>query len=175
MPLSRQVRYGDKDFKHPYKPWADAGDADGRHFRAFKAFQNCVEWTVLTLPVLWLFTLYISAVPVHEFAAKIPVVANAIKPFKPAVHGPWAGCILALAWAKFNADYVPAYAKSAEARLEPFKNRTMAFRILFYGAAGTRAPPSSAHDLRQSPQAPASRPFAAGIACTAARAYGIKF
>jgi hypothetical protein len=59
-----KIRYADKEKQvHPYKPWNDKSDTAEPHFRAFKGCQNVTEWTVYTLPILWLFVLYSPAVP----------------------------------------------------------------------------------------------------------------
>ena len=93
MTILGKVRY-DKDlqFQHPYKPWSDDhNDKEGAHYRGFKACQNCVEWTVYTLPVLWLNVLYAPALEV------IPTVGPLVAPYLP-----WVGCALSLGYSYFN-------------------------------------------------------------------------
>mmetsp|Transcript_525 Transcript_525/g.1131 ORF Transcript_525/g.1131 Transcript_525/m.1131 type:complete len:200 (+) Transcript_525:64-663(+) len=111
------VRYADKEFEHPYKPWLDShNDKEGRHYRGFKASQNCVEWAVYTLPLLWIFGLY---------APSLPMVGNFM---------PWTGGALSLVYAFYNNAYVPAYMASAKDRLLPFTRRTLAFKAIAAGA-----------------------------------------
>ena len=118
MRLMSKVRYAGPAGRdvHPYKPWADdAVDAEP-HFRAFKACQNGVEWTVYAVPVLWLYVLYTPA---------IPYVGTLLS---------WAGAALGLAFGYFNVRYVEGYIVSSEQRLKPFYQRTRTIRALFYGA-----------------------------------------
>jgi hypothetical protein len=82
-----KVRYGKDKFDHPYKPWKDS---DEKGFRAFKAFGNQIEWTVLTVPCLWSYVLYSPAFP---YVGK---------------YGPLSGFLLALGYAYFNQAYAPA-------------------------------------------------------------------
>lgn len=112
-----KVRYDtDKTAEiHPYKPWADEREDAEAHLRAFKACQNGAEWSGYALPILWLYVLYTPAVP---FVGKL---------------APWAGAVLATAFARFNVRYVKAYIASAEARVAPFTRRTWAFNCLFMG------------------------------------------
>ena len=93
MTILGKVRY-DKNlqFQHPYKPWSDDhNDKEGAHYRGFKACQNCVEWTVYTLPVLWLNVLYAPALEV------VPTVGPVVAPYLP-----WVGCALSLGYSYFN-------------------------------------------------------------------------
>ena len=77
-----KIRYAKKDFQHPYKPWSDDhNDKEGKHYRGFKACQNCVEWTVYTVPSLWLFVLYTPALEV------VPKVGPVVAPYLPLAGG----------------------------------------------------------------------------------------
>ena len=119
-----KIRYAKKDFQHPYKPWSDDhNDKEGKHYRGFKACQNCVEWTVYTVPSLWLFVLYTPALEV------VPKVGPVVAPYLPL-----AGGAAAMVYSYFNVKYVEGYMESAEGRLKPFYARTNAFRFLIYGA-----------------------------------------
>ena len=112
-----KFRYANKGVEvHPYKPWSDTTPNAEEHFRAYKAFENGMEWTVIAVPALWLYVLYTPAVPhVGKFL-------------------PWTGALLAAAFAHYNTKYLEGYAQSAEARLPPFKARTQALKVLFIGA-----------------------------------------
>ena len=79
---------------HPYKPWADADTKAEQHYRAYKACQNSVEWTVYMVPCSVLHAIYSPA---------IPVVGK---------YAPWCGTAFALLWAAGNTEYV-------RARVEP--------------------------------------------------------
>ena len=67
------VRYAAKDdngkflFPHPYEPWKTVDpkyqeQADNA-YRAFKMFENVKEWTLLSLPVMWVFSIYGGGMP----------------------------------------------------------------------------------------------------------------
>ena len=142
-----KIRYAKKDFQHPYKPWSDDhNDKEGKHYRGFKACQNCVEWTVYTVPSLWLYVLYTPALEV------VPKVGPVVAPYLPL-----AGGAAAMVYSYFNVKhaltlartrhpqcgpsnavrvcrYVEGYMESAEGRLKPFYARTNAFKFLIYGA-----------------------------------------
>ena len=113
------IRYSDKSFEHPYKPWSDDhNDKEGRHYRGFKACMNTVEWAVYTIPLQWVFTIYTPSIPfVGPYSA-------------------WVSTGLALTYAYFNKQYVPSYMTSAKDRIPPFRNRTLAFRCIAFGAIG---------------------------------------
>merc|ERR1711918_228796 len=105
------------------KPWADDSEKADQHFRAYKATQNVLEWTVYYLPVITFYNLYSPAIPV-------------VGPYLP-----WSGAVLSLLYAHANVTYVKGYIKSAEDRMPGFKRRTMVFRALFYvSVAGMAAP-----------------------------------
>ena len=117
-----KFRYANKGVEvHPYKPWSDTTPNAEEHFRAYKAFENGMEWTVIAVPALWLYVLYTPAVPhVGKFL-------------------PWTGALLAAAFAYYNTKYLEGYAQSVEARLPPFKARTNALMVLFTGALASMA------------------------------------
>jgi len=112
-----KVRYATKDKEvHPYKPWADDAPNAEAHFRAYKAFENGMEWTLLAVPTLWIYVIFTPALPhVGKFL-------------------PWTGTVLAGVFAFYNVKYLEGYTESAAARLPPFKSRTAALKYLFYGA-----------------------------------------
>lgn len=90
-----KIRYAKKDFQHPYKPWSDDhNDKEGKHYRGFKACQNCVEWTVYTVPSLWLFVLYTPALEV------VPKVGPVVAPYLPL-----AGGAAAMVYSYFNVKH----------------------------------------------------------------------
>jgi hypothetical protein len=61
MMAMSKIRYAKEEkFEHPYQPWKED---DPRGFRAFKAFGNMLEWTVFSVPCLWLYVLYTPAIP----------------------------------------------------------------------------------------------------------------
>jgi hypothetical protein len=119
-----KVRYATEKFAHPYKPWVDDhNDKEGQHYRGFKACSNCVEWTVYSVPCLWIFVIYAPAVKI------LPTVGPLVAPFAG-----YAGGATALGYAYFNKKYVEGYMQSADGRLAPFHARTAAFKVLIYGA-----------------------------------------
>ena len=93
---------------HPYKPWADADTKAEQHYRAYKACQNSVEWTVYMVPCSVLHAIYSPA---------IPVVGK---------YAPWCGTAFALLWAAGNTEYV-------RARVEP-----EGVFLFFFGKRSTR-------------------------------------
>ena len=117
-----KIRYATKDKEvHPYKPWEDSAPNAEAHFRAYKAFENGMEWTVLALPMLWLYVIYTPSLPhVGKFL-------------------PWTGTLLAAAFGYYNTKYLEGYAQSAEARIPPFKARTTSIKYLFFGASAGMA------------------------------------
>jgi len=117
-----KIRYAIKDKEvHPYKPWADDSPNAEAHFRAYKAFENGIEWTVLSIPILWFYVIYTPALPhVGKFL-------------------PWTGTVLAAVFSYYNQKYLEGYAVSAAERLPPFKTRTMAVKYLLYGACAGMA------------------------------------
>ena len=111
-----KIRYAERSGPvHPYRPWADTAKNADAHYRAYKACQNVLEWTVYSLPLLWLYVLYTPT---------IPRIGRALS---------WFGAVLGLALARFNATYAEAYAESADARVKPFYQRIRIFQILFLG------------------------------------------
>jgi hypothetical protein len=70
------------------------------------------------VPLLWVFVIYTPS---------FPVVGK---------YMGWTGGALALIYSYFNSKYTPAYMESAEARLGPFKKRTLAFKGIAFGAFG---------------------------------------
>ncbi len=111
-----KIRYAERSGPvHPYRPWADTAKNADAHYRAYKACQNVLEWTVYSLPLLWLYVLYTPA---------IPRIGRALS---------WFGAVLGLALARFNAAYAEAYAGSADARVKPFYRRIRIFQVLFLG------------------------------------------
>jgi len=117
-----KIRYAIKDKEvHPYKPWADDSPNAEAHFRAYKAFENGIEWTVLSLPLLWFYVIYTPALPhVGKFL-------------------PWTGTVLAAAFSYYNIKYLEGYVASAAERIPPFKTRTTAVKCLLYGACAGMA------------------------------------
>ena len=120
MKLMGKVRYdastkGEQEV-HPYKPWADTRSDSEPHFRAFKACQNVTEWTVYSVPTLWLYVLYPPAIPAVGFSLSC------------------CGALLGLGLGLVNVQYVKGYTMSADARIPPFKRRAMMMRVLFYGS-----------------------------------------
>jgi hypothetical protein len=115
MGVLGKVRYADKSIEvHPYKPWADKSEMAEPHFRAYKASVNCVEWTGYFIPLLWLYAIYVPALPLPPVAAM-------------ALH--WSGALLGLAFGYQNVQYVTGYTQSASARLGPFRRRANVIRF----------------------------------------------
>ena len=82
------------------------------------------------MPVLFIYTLYVPA---------IPVVGT---------YMPWTAALLGLAWGHFNVKYVEGYTESADGRMYGFRKRTQVFRLLAYGAlAGMAASGATAVGL----------------------------
>ena len=118
------VRYSEKGKEvHPYKPWNDKSDQADAHFRSFKATQNGMEWTVLVTPVLFLYHLYASA---------IPVVGAYLY---------WSTAVLGVAFGYFNVQYIKGVI-----RLAP-RSATCAPHVHAVG------PHSSTHNLVHAPSA----------------------
>lgn len=67
------VRYASVDdngkplFPHPYEPWQTVDpkykEQAGKAYRAFKMFENVKEWTLMSLPLMWVFSIYGGGVP----------------------------------------------------------------------------------------------------------------
>ena len=49
-------------------------DKEGSHYRGFKACQNGVEWTIYTLPCLWLNVLYAPALEIMPVVGPIGAI-----------------------------------------------------------------------------------------------------
>ncbi len=75
--------------------------------RIFRAHQNTIENTVMFLPALWLFAMYVS--------------------------GMWAG-LLGVVWVAARIWYFIAYAENAAKRGPPFGLSTLIFSVLALGA-----------------------------------------
>eukprot|EP00729_Bicosta_minor_P000725 gene725-24697_t len=115
MGYMNKIRYAEEGKEvHPYKPWADADTKAEQHYRAYKACQNSVEWTVYMVPCSVLHAIYSPA---------IPIVGK---------YAPWCGTAFALLWAAGNTEYVKGYIVSAKDRLGGFKKRTLALRLTMY-------------------------------------------
>ena len=123
-----KVRYAAVDdngksvLPHPYRPWAPVPDgckaAADKAYRAYKAYTNCVEWCLLSLPPFWLFAIYGGSIPyAPQQAVDTAAVATAI------------------AWSVANSQYFKAYVHDAAARAPYFKIRTLVFRFWLYGSA----------------------------------------
>mmetsp|Transcript_6235 Transcript_6235/g.16078 ORF Transcript_6235/g.16078 Transcript_6235/m.16078 type:complete len:159 (-) Transcript_6235:81-557(-) len=120
MKAMASLRYAKAGFKHPYMPWTKEHE-DAKALRGFKANQNQIEWTTLTVPWIWLLGVYGPAVPVAGKYTDFAVLG------------------LALTYAYANLKYAPAYIESAEAREPYFKLRTTAFKGLAFGSIGAMA------------------------------------
>mmetsp|Transcript_6670 Transcript_6670/g.21404 ORF Transcript_6670/g.21404 Transcript_6670/m.21404 type:complete len:167 (-) Transcript_6670:136-636(-) len=115
MGIVGKVRYADKSVQvHPYKPWSDTSEMAEAHFRAYKASINCIEWTGYFVPLLWLYAIYVPALPLP------PVAVTALH---------WSGALLGLAFGHQNVKYVEGYTQSASARLGPFRRRANIIRL----------------------------------------------
>ena len=112
---------GNKVLPHPYKPWTThAGkekEVEGAYL-AHRAYENSREWATYTIPLLWLFSVYTSAIPY-------------VRP----PHVQLALTLLTAGYCYGNVLYVKGYAESAEGRLKGWRLRTLCFRALAYGAA----------------------------------------
>jgi len=108
-------------FEHPYKPWQSVAKehAEGAEaaYRAFRAYENSKEWAVLTIPSLWIFSVYASALP-----------------FVSPTVGAVTTASLAAVYCVGDKLYASGYGESAEGRMKGFKIRTLAFRGIAYGA-----------------------------------------
>jgi hypothetical protein len=127
MLASSRVRYAvvesdgkKKVFEHPYRPWQSVAPEHEKGansaYLAFRAYENCREWLVLTLPCLWLFYLFFGAAPYVTDAA---------------VEGLTFG--LGAVYVVGNELFHSGYRGSADGRITGFKIRTVAFRGLAYG------------------------------------------
>lgn len=123
-----KIRYSVKDengkmlLPHPYKPWVvPAGkeeEAEGA-YRSFKMYENVKEWTMFSMPLMWIFSVYGGAIP---YTNRKPWILESVVGFSTA------------AWVLGNKWYIDGYIKSSEDRLVGFQTRTRVFRFWFYGS-----------------------------------------
>mmetsp|Transcript_4775 Transcript_4775/g.7456 ORF Transcript_4775/g.7456 Transcript_4775/m.7456 type:complete len:172 (-) Transcript_4775:279-794(-) len=125
-----KTRYAVKDEKgrpvlpHPYSPWVPVDPkyqlkADAA-YRAFKMFENVKEWTVLSLPLKWLFWLY---------GGTLPYVTQ------PMVDG--AVVLSSIVYLVGTNWYIFGYIQGPEKRLKGFKLRRRVCEFWLFGSAGS--------------------------------------
>ncbi len=91
--------------KYGVKLPATTGNVDFE--RAFRAHMNTLEWSVMFLPAMWLFSIYISPL--------------------------WAGAV-GVVWSLSRVFYVIGYVRSVEARNIPFQVGAACFASMALGS-----------------------------------------
>ena len=125
-----KTRYAAKDdngkplLPHPYSPWVPVDpkhqDKADTAYRAFKMFENVKEWTLMSLPLMWLFWLY---------GGTLPYVTE------PMVDG--AVVLSSLAYSVGTSWYIFGYIEDASKRLKGFKLRRKVCEFWLFGSAGS--------------------------------------
>jgi hypothetical protein len=122
-----KTRYAAKDdngkplLPHPYAPWVPVetkyqAKAD-KAYRGFKMFENVKEWTLMSLPLMWLFWLYGGTLPyITEPLMDGAVVASSL------------AYVVGTHW------YIFGYIESPEKRLKGFNLRRRACEFWLFGS-----------------------------------------
>lgn len=93
------IRKATKSVTLPYRPWLHT---DEKVYRAHRAVENIREWTVMTVPMIWVFSL---------FAKHLPVVGEYV---------PITTVGVSVMYAVLARLYFNGYASSMEERVRPF-------------------------------------------------------
>lgn len=120
------VRYASKDdndkplLPHPYSPWDKVDpkyqDQADKAYRAFKMFENVKEWTFLSLPCMWLSSIYGGSLPyVNQNMVDAVTISS---------------CAL---YALANHWFVQGYIESPENRIKGFSLRTKVVKFWLFG------------------------------------------
>lgn len=125
-----KIRYAAKDdngkplLPHPYSPWMpvepkyqDKADAV---YRAFKMFENVKEWTLLSLPLMWVFWLYAGSLPFASDAMADGAVILSSLAYVVASH-----------W------YTVGYIESPEKRMKGYQLRSKVINFWLFGSLGS--------------------------------------
>lgn len=122
-----KVRYSAKDdagkplFSLPYAPWdkpdAKYDDQSAKVLRAFRMFENVKEWTLMGLPMMWIFSLYGGGLPyVTDNIMDVATIGSS------------------LAFGIANTMYATGYIESTQGRLKAFAIRKTVIQFWLYGA-----------------------------------------
>jgi hypothetical protein len=125
-----KTRYAVKDEKgksllpHPYSPWipveAKYQDKADAAYRAFKMFENVKEWTLMSLPLMWLFWLYGDSLPfVNESLIDGAVTLSSV------------AYMVGTNWYTFG------YIEGPEKRMKGFRLRRRVCEFWLFGSAGS--------------------------------------
>lgn len=128
MKTSIAVRSEAKDdngkplFPHPYAPWSKVDpkhqDKADKAYRGYRMFENVKEWTFLSLPLMWIYSLY---------AGQLPYVSDALVDTSVVVS--------AAAYVAFNGMFVKGYVEAPEKRSQGFKLRMNVVKFWLFGSA----------------------------------------
>eukprot|EP00526_Cylindrotheca_closterium_P023457 CAMPEP_0113631008 /NCGR_PEP_ID=MMETSP0017_2-20120614/16114_1 /TAXON_ID=2856 /ORGANISM="Cylindrotheca closterium" /LENGTH=168 /DNA_ID=CAMNT_0000541501 /DNA_START=52 /DNA_END=558 /DNA_ORIENTATION=- /assembly_acc=CAM_ASM_000147 len=138
-----KVRYFKDDegkplYTHPYRPWIEIDpkykEQADKAWRAFKMCENVKEWTVFSMPLVWIIALFGSSLPYVEdsYVNYFLGVTSAVYSYA-------------------NHQYIYGYMEAPEKRIDGFRLRMKVFQawlsvslvsLLGYGliAAGIRSP-----------------------------------
>ncbi|KAL3911217.1 MAG: hypothetical protein SGILL_007369 [Bacillariaceae sp.] len=125
-----KTRYACKDdngkplLPHPYSPWVPVDpkyqDKVDTAYRGFKTFENIKEWTLMSLPLMWLFWLYGGSLPyVTQPMVDGAVILSSI------------GYMVGTNW------YMFGYIEDASKRLSGFQLRRKVCEFWLFGCAGS--------------------------------------
>lgn len=122
------VRYSTKDdngkplFPHPYQPWTKVDpkyqDQADKAWRAFKMCENVKEWTVFSLPLVWIVALFGSSLPYVEDSYVSYFLAVTSAMYSYATY-----------------QYIHGYIEGPDKRLKGFKLRMKVFQLWLSGSA----------------------------------------
>jgi len=124
-----KLRYAAKDengkplLKHPYEPWQPI---DPKHkkvtdaaYRGFKMFENVKEWTLMSVPFMWIFKLYGGCLPfVDDDMVDVAVLVSSA------------------VYAYATSQYISGYIESPSKRMFGFKVRRRVCEFWLFGSVG---------------------------------------
>lgn len=123
-----KIRYSKVDdngkslLPHPYQPWDKPSDPKYQSdfddaYRASKMFENVKEWTLMSLPIMWCYAIYGSAIPfMSDGKVEISILLSTFT------------------WMYGTYHYTRGYVKSVDERIFGFKIRTYSAQFWMFGA-----------------------------------------
>jgi hypothetical protein len=125
-----KIRYAAKDdagkplLPHPYTPWTPVDPKyhkmTDKAFRSFKMFENVKEWTLLSVPLMWIFSLYGGTLPlVDDDMVDVAVVLSSAF------------------YAYATSQYISGYIESPKNRLKGFQIRRRVCEFWLFGSVGS--------------------------------------
>jgi len=122
------VRYSAKDdegkwlYTHPYRPWIEIDpkykEQGDKAFRAFKMCENVKEWTLFSMPLVWIVGLFGSSLPYIEDSYVNYFLG-----------------LTSVVYTYANYRFIHGYMESPQKRLDGFYLRMKVWQVWMFGSA----------------------------------------